>query len=614
MSLTEIIKLIIEKKNSALFYTPPVYEGAVSYIFGKPSETVETNLYENLTAQMNRIVRLRSDYEIGYGYIAYESGYQFEESLHDLRKERDENLIKFNFFNNGSFRIIASSEIDHSDVSGYLGSRRFNCSNLEFNTGKKEYIENINLVKKYIKRGDTYQVNYTLNSNFNFTGDETAFILNLIFNQSGKYIAVINDDRKIIISSSPELFFQISKNEILCRPMKGTIKRGKNVREDKNFYEELMNSEKDKAENIMIVDLLRNDVGRIAEIDTVSAAGKYRIEKYESVYQMTSEITGRLAKTHFPDIIENLFPCGSVTGAPKISTMKIINEIEKSERNIYTGTIGLLKKDEMIFNVPIRTIEIDVHNKQGVIGLGSGVVWESDPEEEYNEVKLKGEFLTNPAPYFELFESMLVENGSVFLLDYHLKRLNDSANYFLFDHNEEKFLLILNKIIDKCDKEKKYKVRILLNKWGGYNYSVDEINETISEIDVCISNITVSSLNKFLYFKTTNRDTYESEFRVNRGNGYGETIFLNEHGNVTEGSRTNIFIVKDDKLITPPIEDGLLSGCYRDYLLEKNAGAVQKSFKVDDLLSADNVSIVNSVRKEVSVKRIFRNGSLLKEY
>lgn len=614
MSIIEIIKSILANRDSALFYTPPIYDGATSYVFEKPSHKTATNDFEKIKDHLIAIDKLRSEYEICFGFITYEAGYQFEEKLHELRESRKDELLSFSFFDKEGYQKIVSSEIDHTDIAEYLGNHEFKCSNLVFDTTRNDYIRNINHIKKYIEEGYTYQVNYTLKSSFNFSGDGTSFILNLIFNQSAKYIAIINDGGKIIISSSPELFFKTENGEIICRPMKGTMKRGKNIQEDHQYYSELSKSDKDKAENIMIVDLLRNDVGRIADIDTVKAGNKYYIEKYESVFQMTSEITGRLVNPNFFEIITNIFPCGSITGTPKISTMKIIKEIERSDRNIYTGAIGILEQDKFIFNVPIRTIEIDRRSNEGQLGLGSGVVWESNPGKEYDEVKLKGEFLTNPAGYFELFESMLIENCSVFLLNYHLERLRESADFFLFDHDEKKFLKYLETILKNCATGIKYKVRISLDKWGSYNHTVSELTETSSDIDICISEKRISSSEKFLYFKTTNRKFYDTEFAVNYAEGFAETIFINEHDNLTEGSRTNLFIGQNNKYYTPPVEEGLLNGCYRRYLLENISQVEEKKLTVEDLLNANKVMMVNSVRKEISVKRIFRNGALIKEY
>jgi para-aminobenzoate synthetase/4-amino-4-deoxychorismate lyase len=268
----------------------------------------------------------------------------------------------------------------------------------------------------------------------------------------------------------------------------------------------------------------------------------------------------------------------------------------------------------MVFNVPIRTIEIDTKLEKGWLGLGSGVVWESDPAEEYNEVKLKGEFLTNPVGCFELIESMLIEGGTLFLKDNHLNRLKKSADFFLFKFDQEKLLQYIDAVIKECESRKKYKLRISMDKWGHFTHTLDEITDSFSGIDICISETPVSSGSKFLYFKTTNRALYEKEFKINREKGFEETIFLNENAKLTEGCRTNIFIRMNDKLLTPPVDDGLLEGCYRQYLLDGNNHAEEKSLDVNDIINADNCILVNSVRKEISVRRIFRNGALLKEY
>ena len=271
------------------------------------------------------------------------------------------------------------------------------------------------------------------------------------------------------------MFFEIKRTLIKSMPMKGTIKRGINPVDDKLLFKKLKQSEKNKAENVMIVDMIRNDLGRISRYGSIKVDNLFEIEKYESVYQMISTANSKMnKKVKLSGVLRNIFPCASITGAPKIRTMEIIRELEKERRGIYTGSIGLITKDKITFNVAIRTVVLNNNCKSGSIGLGSGIVWDSIASEEYEETILKGRFLTSPNKKFQLIETMLVENKNIFLLKDHLERLRISADYFLFNFDESKILKQLNSITSRLD-QKKYKLRMTLNKYGSLELSVSEI-------------------------------------------------------------------------------------------------------------------------------------------
>ena len=315
------------------------------------------------------------------------------------------------------------------------------------NRSEIQFLDDIKRIKQFLKEGDTYQVNYTVKGKFSFSGSYSAFFENLIFNQSAKYSAFINNDKEFIISVSPELFFHQKNRNIVSHPMKGTTRRGHNHSLDKIAETDLMKSEKNRAENVMIVDLIRNDFGRICRYGSIKVPELFTIEKYESLFQMVSQVRGKLRKKikHF-EIIQNIFPCGSVTGAPKIRTMEIINEIENNARSIYTGSIGLIKPKEIKMSVAIRTITINKQTGDGIMGLGSGIVWDSNPKSEYEEVLLKSKFLTEPLDYFEIFETMRYENGEIKFIDDHIERMKSAADYFLFKFNEKKIRKQIDKI------------------------------------------------------------------------------------------------------------------------------------------------------------------------
>ena len=260
--------------------------------------------------------------------------------------------------------------------------------------------------------------------------------------------------------------------------MKGTSRRGIDLSSDSLIKYQLETSEKNRAENVMIVDMIRNDLGKISKYGSVKAKNLFQVEKYESVYQMVSTIESKLRKKiQLSDVLRNIFPCGSITGAPKIRTMEIIKELEKEERGIYTGAIGLIRKNKMTFNVPIRTICIDKKNGKGEIGLGSGIVWDSVAEEEYEETNLKGKFLTDPEKSFEIFETVLVDSDKIYLLEEHLDRMQQAAEYFLFCFDRTKIKTSIEKIINVTD-DTKFRLRIALNKSGIITYKQTQIEDS----------------------------------------------------------------------------------------------------------------------------------------
>lgn len=596
LGFNQILQQVLSNKGNAFFYTPAYYKNSRSYLFKNPFEEKVIKSAKNIKNQFQTIDDAVLKGIPVYGYTHYELGYEIEEKLKSRSANESKLLGKFFLFNPDSINEFSSADIaiikeDFKDFQIY---------DFQLLEDKKTYLENISKIKNYIRIGDTYQVNYTIGSEFKLRGEIEHLILNLIFNQSAKYIAIINDYPKIIISISPELFFEYKNNVLISRPMKGTIKRGKNIGDDNQHYTELLLSKKDKAENIMIVDLLRNDMGKISQIDSVKVEKQFEVEKYESVYQMTSTITSQVLGSSISNILFNLFPCGSITGAPKIRTMEIIDELENYERGIYTGSIGMILDMNMTFNVPIRTIEFDIAKQKGRLPLGSGIVWDSDAEKEYSEIKLKAEFLTDPKPYFELLETMLVEHNSVFLLDYHEKRLKKSAEYFLFKYDKASLHEKLNGIIDTLNAEQKYKLRLTLNKWGYFNIDVEEVFYYKGQVKIKVSNSLVNTQNRFQYFKTTNRNLYDSEYRKCNSNGYYDVLFFNENGELAEGAISNVIIKKNNFLFTPPLHAGILSGCYRKFLIDNNK-IQEKSISRTDLKDADEVFLCNSVRKMIKV-------------
>lgn len=605
MKISEIVNKVLSNPYSAFFYTPPIYPNAKSFLFDKPSEILTIYGLNDFEPMLSKADKKIAKNLFGYATLNYELGYLFEQRLHKFLRE-DKPLAHLVFFNDKNVKEIKSESIKLSAELNFI------VSDFHLNTSKTEYINSIRKIKKCIAEGDTYQINYTVKGKFNFDGDIASFFSNLIFNQSAKYIAIINLVDEIIISISPELFFETNLRNIITKPMKGTITRGVSYQDDQMKKHELENSIKNQAENVMIVDLLRNDFGRICEFGSVQTTKLFEIEKYESLYQMISTVKGKLKKSvRFSDMIKNIFPCGSVTGAPKIRTMEIIRELEKEERGIYTGAIGLMLGKNLVFNVAIRTIQFDREMKKGTIGLGSGVVWDSKPDKEYNEVLLKGNFLIKPEPYFEIFETARIENGEVTFLNDHLQRMKQAADYFLFNYDEKKIVKKINNELKTLDAKKVYRLKIILNKTGKVELQIQEFTQKKSVIKIILSKNKINSLNKFQYFKTTNRKLYDEEYNHYKAKGFFDVIYLNENENVSEGSITNIFIRKGNVITTPTLQCGILSGIYRKYFIRTHPETKEKRISLDDLLTADEIILTNSLRGAVKVDEFYLNE---KEY
>jgi para-aminobenzoate synthetase/4-amino-4-deoxychorismate lyase len=607
MKINEIINKVISTPNAAFFYTPPIYGKSDYYFFLKPKEIVTIKSLKNLNEKLNRIDDLIDDGFVGYSLMNYEAGYLFERSLHKFLP-KNENLIQFFFYDKKNVRLIKSSEID------FVGLEKYKVKNFKLNTSKNEFTKSISKIKSYIEEGDTYQVNYTIKGKFNFEGSYSGLFNNLVFNQSAQYIAVINNNGKIIISLSPEMFFEKSGRKIISKPMKGTERRGIDHSNDEFIKYELERSEKNRAENVMIVDLIRNDLGRVSEYGSVKVKDLFKVEKYESVYQMASTIESKLRKNvKLTDIVKNIFPCGSITGAPKIRTMEIINELEKEKRGIYTGGIGLIREKKIAFNVPIRTLTVDKKSNKGEIGLGSGIVWDSIAEEEYEETKLKGKFLTEPNKPFEIFETMRIDDGKIFLIDEHLDRMEQTADYFLFCFDRQKTKSYITKIITRIEKND-YRFRISLKKNGNLTHTLSKVIPMFTDVKVIISKNKIHTKNKFQYFKTTNRGLYDRDYKSFATKGFFDVIYFNETGELAEGAITNLFIYKNDVISTPPIVAGILSGVYRKHLLKNNTGVRERRLYLEDLLEADKIVLTNSVRGEVIVNRLFLNANEFIEF
>lgn len=456
---------------------------------------------------------------------------------------------------------------------------------------KKKYIENIDKIKAYIKNGITYEVNYTFPSTiYTNSFDDFELFEFLQKKQTTPFNAYIKNKYETILSFSPELFFKIKNGKITTKPMKGTIKRGKIKTEDLENINFLKTDEKNISENIMIVDLLRNDLSKIAKTKTVKVEKLFEIETHPTVHQMTSTISAILdEKINLYDIFKAIFPCGSITGAPKISTIRVIDKLEKSERGVYCGAIGLIAPCETVFQVPIRTLHKENNQKYYKINTGGAIVWDSNAKDEWEEAKLKKSFLNTD---FELVETMKVKNGQIFLKQLHFSRLKKTAKKFGFKVNHQ---------LEKISPKYKFCImRILMNKTGKIQIEYKKINDIKTNV-VNLSENKTQSANKFLYYKTTNRMWYAETMKKIAENKVFDEIYINEKNQVTEGARSNIIIKKGNFYYTPAVKCGLLNGCFRQFLLKK-IKIVEKQLYIEDLKNADKIFLTNSIRGMLEVE------------
>ncbi len=487
----------------------------------------------------------------------------------------------------------------------------FEIRDLHLKISQQDYAAGIAAIHEYIRAGDVYQVNYTDKVSFEFLGSPVAMFQALSARQSVSYSAFLDIGGVRILSFSPELFFRIREGRITTRPMKGTCRRGRDRDEDARLASWLQTDSKNRSENVMIVDLLRNDLGRICQFGSVRAEELFAIEKYETLFQMSSTVSGLLRPgLSCRDIFASLFPCGSVTGAPKIRAMQIIRELERGPRSLYTGAIGFISPNgEAEFNVAIRTVVLN--GGRGEMGVGSGVVIDSVAEDEYQECLLKSQFLsrdnrsTQPgqepletlerAQSFQLIESILW-NGEYPLLPLHLERLEKSAANFGFEFDRSATVALLESNAEQLQQGTCYKVRLLLDSSGALTIENATISPGAGTGKVAVSGVRTCSADGSLYHKTTRRVLYNEMYARARENGFDDVLFLNERDEVTEGAISNVFVVIAGRWFTPPVACGLLPGVYRRHLLKTNPAASERVLSLSDLQAADAIYLSNAVR------------------
>jgi len=560
--------------------------GPRSFRFQERREEVAAWSIDEVTPALRTVQAWVDSGGYAAGFISYEAAPAFDGALVVREKLPDLPLLWFALFADRR-ELDALDSLGGSDAPYRLDAP-------DASIGPREYERKVGRILELIAAGDTYQVNFTFRLRGRFRGSSLALYADLARAQRSAFCAYLPMGRHTLVSASPELFFRRLGRAIELRPMKGTRPRGRWIEEDEALASELTRSPKDRAENLMIVDLLRNDVGRIAEFGSVAVPALFEIEHYPTVHQLTSTVTATLPPaTHVTDLFRALFPSGSVTGAPKIRTSEIIAELEDSPRGPYTGAIGFLGPDEAVFSVAIRTVLLDAYAGTFELGVGSGLTADSQTAEEYAESLGKGAFLHTRIPDFELLESLRLERpGGYTLLDRHLDRLLGSARYFGVPVDRHQVLAALDDVAAPLPAGA-YKVRLLVSRKGAVRTEAESIAEETEPVRVRIGRVRVDERNPFLYHKTTHRPFHDRAHE--EAPPAGDVILLNSRGELTETINSNLVVRLDGRLVTPPLEAGLLPGTLRRELLE--SGLVEPVVLTpDDLGRASEVYVVNSVR------------------
>jgi para-aminobenzoate synthetase / 4-amino-4-deoxychorismate lyase len=473
--------------------------------------------------------------------------------------------------------------------------RPLTISGWEAQISNRRYKQAIHAIKDYIESGDSYQVNLTFPLRGHIAGDSFGSYRAIARSQAAAYSAYLDIGSHRILSFSPELFVERRGNKLTTRPMKGTLARGRWLEEDVQHALQLQESPKDRAENVMIVDLLRSDLGKIAEIGSVEVTELFAVEKLNRVLQMTSTVTARQRPdVTVVDILRALFPCGSVTGAPKARSMAIIDELELHSRGIYTGAIGLLSPDgDATFNVPIRTAVVDATTGAATFGVGGAITWDSTADGEYEECCLKAKFITNPWPDFDLLETLELENGEYTLLDRHLSRARNSALYFGFRWIESGIAEALDDAA-RSHPWGRSRVRLIVKRTGAISVEVHPLERNQEKaLTVRFATCPVDDRDPLVFHKTTARSRYDAE--LERCRPCDDVIFWNRRGEVTESTIANIVVFTEGRHWTPPREAGLLAGTLREELIAKGE-LFERTITKRELAELGAFALINSVR------------------
>ncbi|MGW8444278.1 aminodeoxychorismate synthase component I [Paenibacillus sp. S33] len=553
------------------------------YFFKDPIDIIETYDLKSVKDCLTQSEQASAKGYYVVGFVSYEAASAFDERLETQYATRVP-LVWFGIYDKKQDIQLFDNYIDdHYQVGEWIADNNY-----------KEFEEHISNIKSNIKKGNTYQTNYTIRLKTTFDGSAASLYKELCSNQKAAYSAYICLGDIEVLSVSPELFFEYRKNRIVTKPMKGTIARGRWHEEDIAKINELRNTPKEQAENIMIVDLLRNDLGRIARTNTVQVTKLFEVEKYPNVFQMTSEIIAT-TNVNLVKIFESLFPCGSVTGAPKISTMKLIKELEKEPRGIYCGTIGLLLPyNHYIFNVSIRTVVVDKLVNKAIYGVGSGITWDSSVDGEYRELLQKASILKKKHTEFQIIDRLRLDCDHYNLLESHLENIKNTADYFDYPYDHEQLKSTLMKIKDSNNGVQE--VYIQLFRDGKIQVRCSPLKLSYEIKNAKIVGTPADRNNVFQFHKTSYLNLSQS---INQDSS-DVSLFYNMEHEITQFCSGNVVVKLGGNYITPPIECGVIQGTFRDALL-KQGKITERKILASQLKRAQEIWLINSVDGWVKV-------------
>lgn len=548
----------------------------------------------------------------------YEWGHKLQQVSCD---EPEKGLLRVLLFSN--FRLLAEPEVaqwlaerDGGATPGIAGFMELGSS-----VSRADHKTAIEAIKAWIRAGETYQVNYTHRLHGESFGKPVSLYRRLRARQPVAFGALIalpmrpgaeEVDQKWVLSFSPELFVRHTSGVVETRPMKGTAPRGSDPQEDRRLALWLAADEKNRAENLMIVDLMRNDLGRIARVGSVKVPVLFSIEAYPTVFQMTSTVTAEIPpQTEFPSILRALFPCGSITGAPKFHTMELIARLEPSARGLYTGAIGWLDRAKapwrcgnFCLSVAIRTLTLDASvggTRRTRLGVGGGIVLDSVANEEFEETLTKTRFVTELDPGFTLFETFRVQRGRVLLVEAHLSRLAVSAKKLGFAFDEAEIRNLLLRFVQGAEFQPACRVRVDLKHDGGLAYTAAPIPPMSHRVArLIVSDRALDPAEAAVSgHKTSFRSTYDMALRDAEASGAFDAVLFNAKGMLTEGARTNVFVRLDGRWWTPPLHCGLLPGVMRARVLASPLNAAEREISREMFERIEALMVCNAIRGPV---------------
>jgi para-aminobenzoate synthetase/4-amino-4-deoxychorismate lyase len=559
-------------------------------LYKNPVEVLTAHDGDELSALLVSLRQARQNGLHAAGFFGYEAGAHL---LHGLTPAPSGLLAWFGLFNNFSTIDAGSVTSLLPDPAGVW------MSELRPSKSRDDYSRAFARVQEYIRAGDIYQANLTFPLTADYSGDPLALYAALRGRARAGYGGVIWTGQTYYLSFSPELFFALKDQRITTKPMKGTAPRLTDPVEDAQAAEHLRMDPKQRAENLMIVDLLRNDLSRVCIAGSVKVPELFHVESYPTVHQMTSTVTGVLADAHDAiDVIQALFPCGSITGAPKIRAMQVVDEVEATPRGPYCGSIGRIDNNgDAAFNVAIRTFTACEATQSLSLGLGSGVVADSVEGDEWAECLAKGDFAKLKNPGFDLIETMRFEPATGILrLDKHLERMKSSAAYFGFEFDWHELHNRLQASI--CNLKRLSRIRLMASQHGAQAIEIWPL-EDVTEWRVGVVPLPVEAGDFRLRHKISDRAFYDD---ARRGRpDCDEVVFVGTDGLLTEGSITAVFVERDGKLLTPRLETGLLPSILRRELLEFGK-ALEADLRIDDL--SGGFWVGNSLRGLIRANRV----------